>query len=390
MKSKKMNVKDLILIGILSTVAIVCYAVAVIISCSTVIGLFFSTAVAFTVMGTIYMLIALKVRKRGTFFLCAAVMSLVGVFGGRIFTTLGCIVGGFIAEIIAGRYKKFSRIAAAYAGYAVTVAAGIYMPGFLIGTSYLLEQGKDRGMTAETIHLYEGYFNPKNLVLILLLNVVAALIGAAIGRLILNKHFVKAGMIEGSKQYKVFPWWKARLYGGLLFFRRKRQNPEVILKDYVKENMVVADIGSGMGYFAIHMAKKVRTGGKVVAVDLQKEMLDGLEKRAKKDGCAEQILLHNCRQESLDLEQWKNRFSFVLLFAVAHEVPDRNHLFMELNAAMKEDSKLLFAEPAGHVKKECFEESIRFACANGFEIVEYPEIKMSRAVLLQKRGNQID
>ncbi|NLG05893.1 MAG: MptD family putative ECF transporter S component [Clostridia bacterium] len=384
MKSKRMNVKDLIFIGILSTVAIVCYAVAVIISCTTVIGLFFSTAAAFAVMGTIYMLIALKVHKRGTFFLCAALMSLVGVFGGRIFTTVGCIAGGLLAELIAGQYKKFSRIAAAYAGYAVAVAAGIYMPGFLIGTNYLLSRGAERGMTAETIHLYDRYFNMNYLLPILLMNAVTALLGAYIGKLILNKHFVKAGMIEDKQQYKVFPWWKARLFSGILFIRRKRQNPEIILKDLINPDMVVADIGSGMGYFTIPMAQMVGVGGKVVAVDLQKEMLQSLEKRAAKENCEKQIILHNCSQNSLELEQWENQLSFVLLFAVAHEVPDRNHLFQEINSAMKAGGQLLFAEPTGHVKQACFDESIRYACENGFVVVKNQEIKLSRAVLLRK------
>ncbi|HKM21591.1 MAG TPA: MptD family putative ECF transporter S component [Lachnospiraceae bacterium] len=385
MNSKKMNVKDLIVIGILSTIAIVCYAIAVIVSCTTVIGLFFSTAVAFAVMGTVYMLIALKVQKRGTFFLCGAVMSLVGLFGGRIFTTIGCIAGGLIAELIVGQYKKFSRIAAAYAGYAVTVAAGIYMPGFIIGTDYLLARGEDRGMTAESVKMYEQYFNMNNLFYVLLLNAVAALLGAYIGKLILNKHFVKARLIEGSSKYKVFPWWKARLFSGIQFMRRKRQNPEEILKSHVTEDIVVADIGCGMGYFTIPMVKMIGKEGKVIAIDLQEEMLLGLKKRAEKEHCEAQILLHNCEANSLKLEQWKGQLSFVLLFAVAHEVPDRNHLFNEIHTAMKDNGKLLFAEPAGHVDKECFEESIRFARENGFEIVRYLDIKMSRAVLLQKK-----
>ena len=384
MKSKRLNVKDLIVIGILSTVAIACYALAVVISCTTIIGLFFSTAAAFAVMGTIYMLIALKVHKRGTFFICGALMSLIGLFGGRIFTTVGCIVGGLLAELIVGQYKKFSRIAAAYATYAVAVAAGIYMPGFLIGTSYLLSRGEERGMTVETVQLYDHYLIP-----ILLLNAVAALIGAAIGRIILNKHFVKAGMIENNNSsYKVFPWWKARLLSSILFLRRKRQDPEMILGDYISEDMAVADIGSGMGYFTIPMAQMVGERGKVVAVDLQKEMLSSLLKRAKKAGCEARIMPHTCRQESLDLEQWQSQFSFVLLFAVAHEVPDRMNLFQEISAAMKNKGQLLFAEPVGHVKQECFEESIQFACANGFEVIQRPEIKMSRAVLLQKKEPQ--
>ncbi len=383
-EKKGLSVKDLITIGVLNTVALVCYAVAVILSCTTVIGLFFSTAAAFLVMGPVYMLIACKVRKRGTLFLCGALMSLIGIFGGRIFTTVGCLVGGVLAEIIAGEYKRFFRIAAAYAGYAVAVAAGIYMPGFLIGTSYLLARGKDRGMTVDTVKRYESYFGMKNLLPVLVLNLVAALLGAYIGKAILKKHFIKAGIIEEKHEYKVFPWWKARLYGSILSLRARKQNPERILRDYIQEGMTVADIGCGMGYFTIPMAKMAGINGRIIAVDLQKEMLNGLDKRARRHECESQIIKQNCTDTSLGIEEWNNQLSFVLLFAVAHEVPNRRNLFKEIGDAMQTGAKLLFAEPKGHVSQTCFEESISFAVENGFQIITYPDIAMSRAVLLQK------
>ncbi|MDO5574340.1 MAG: MptD family putative ECF transporter S component [bacterium] len=386
MNKNRMSVKDLITIGVLNTVAIVCYAVAILIACSTVIGLFFSTAAAFLVMGTVYMLIACKVRKRGTFFICAALMSLVGLIGGRIFTTVGCITGGIIAEFIVGHYKSFRRMVLAYAGYAMAVAAGVYAPAFIIGSSYLLARGAERGMTPEVVAQYDAYFKPQYFFAILVLNVITAIIGACIGRLILHKHFVKAGMLMEEKDYQVFPWWKARLYSGLLFFRRRYQNPEKLLAEYIEPGIEIADIGSGMGFFTIPMAQMTGPQGRVVAVDLQKEMLQGLYRKAQKEHCEQQIVLHGCSGTSLQLAGWKQHFSFVLLFAVAHETPDRNVLFSEIAASMKEHGLLLFAEPSGHVDAKCFEESVQYALQNGFQVLDYPEIKMSRATLLERVG----
>jgi len=50
---------------------------------------------------------------------------------------------------------------------------------------------------------------------------------------------------------------------------------------YLHEGMISLDIGCGMGFFSIGMAKFVRNSGSVIAVDLQQKMLDNLEKRAK-------------------------------------------------------------------------------------------------------------
>lgn len=196
MEKKSLNARDLITLGIFNAIAIACYAAVVAISCTTVVGLFLSTAIAFLVLGTVYMLIISKVRKRGTFIICGLIMSIVGIIGGRITTTLGSIAGGIIAELLVGDYKKFYRIAMAYGGYAAGYALGIFLPGVIMGANYLLQRGSKKGMTAETIQAYTKFYTPTYLVIIVLINVAAAVIGAYIGRMILKKHFVKAGLIK--------------------------------------------------------------------------------------------------------------------------------------------------------------------------------------------------
>ena len=47
---------------------------------------------------------------------------------------------------------------------------------------------------------------------------------------------------------------------------------------------VVCDVGAGNGYHTLRMARRVRPGGRVVASDLQPEMLSLLEARAEKAG----------------------------------------------------------------------------------------------------------
>src|SRR5262249_9772541 len=64
--------------------------------------------------------------------------------------------------------------------------------------------------------------------------------------------------------------------------REKEERTDKLLKMLpLKPGMVVADIGAGSGYFSFPMAKKVGPRGKVLAVDIQKEMLAVIRKRMK-------------------------------------------------------------------------------------------------------------
>ncbi|MGN1170700.1 MAG: MptD family putative ECF transporter S component [Lachnospiraceae bacterium] len=195
-RKKRLNARDLIMLGIFNAIAIVCYAVVVALVCTTVMGLFFSTAAAFLVLGTVYMVTVAKVRKRGTYFVCGLIMSVVGLIGGRIFTTVGCIAGGVIAELLVGDYSKVRRVILAYCSYAVAVALGIYLPGFIMGAEYIAKMGAKRGMTLETAQSYMGLYTPTMLAIVIGSNIVAALVGALIGRKVLKKHFIKAGLVK--------------------------------------------------------------------------------------------------------------------------------------------------------------------------------------------------
>ena len=58
-------------------------------------------------------------------------------------------------------------------------------------------------------------------------------------------------------------------------FRRRLQHPRKIVGEYLRPGDTVIDLGCGPGFFTIDMAKVVGPTGKVIAVDLQRSMLDG-------------------------------------------------------------------------------------------------------------------
>jgi predicted methyltransferase len=66
------------------------------------------------------------------------------------------------------------------------------------------------------------------------------------------------------------------------------QRPEEVMDALgIQAGTVVADIGSGDGYFSLHLARRVGPNGRVYAVDIDKGALDKLRKQADKEKLAQ-------------------------------------------------------------------------------------------------------
>lgn len=175
----------------------------------------------------------------------------------------------------------------------------------------------------------------------------------------------------------VCPWWLCYSFDNPL--RRLFQDPERLLAPYVKPGMTVVDIGCGMGYFTIGLARLTGPEGKVIAVDLQQQMLDALGRRSRRAGLADRIVLHRCSKTSLGVEE---SVDFALAFWMAHEVPDQPRFFGEILALLKPRARLLIAEPKYHVGRKQLEQTMAVSRNAGFRILEAVPVALSRAFLL--------
>lgn len=162
------------------------------------------------------------------------------------------------------------------------------------------------------------------------------------------------------------------------------QNPEKILKPYIKEGMTILDVGSAMGFFSLPMAEMTGGKGKVICVDLQQKMLDVLVRKAGKKGLAGIIEPHLCSTSSLLLDSFKDKIDFALASAVMHEIPDRKKALSEIYNALKPGAFMFVAEPAGHVSEEAFRRTISLAKEAGFTAGEYVRSGKSFVVVLKK------
>jgi ubiquinone/menaquinone biosynthesis C-methylase UbiE len=180
----------------------------------------------------------------------------------------------------------------------------------------------------------------------------------------------------------ICPWYIGYLLASPL--RRLFQSPEKILSPYIKHGMKVLEVGPGMGFFSLPMARLVGEAGRIYCVDLQEKMLKSLRRRASKTHLLDRIDTRLCSESSLQINDLAGRIDFALAFAVVHEVPDQKQLFTEIIQSLKKDGLLLISEPQGHVTKEEFENTLSIVENKGMRLLDSPNIKKSHSAVLKK------
>jgi len=185
-------------------------------------------------------------------------------------------------------------------------------------------------------------------------------------------------MTAHSQNHHVCPWWLAYSFDNP--FRKLFHNPRKIFGDYIRAGMTAMDVGCGMGYFSIGMARLAGSSGKVIAVDLQQKMLDVMQKRARRAGVADRIIPHRCEADTLGTGE---PVDFILAFWMVHEVSDKNHFFQQLRSILAPNGKILIAEPKMHVTADELDKTIKIAQDNGLGCCDRPRIWLSRTALLK-------
>ena len=109
----------------------------------------------------------------------------------------------------------------------------------------------------------------------------------------------------------------------------------------LKPGMVVADIGAGSGVITLRMAEKVGADGKVIAVDVQQEMLDLLQNKLKLNKIENvELLLGTEKSPRLDPES----VDLAIMVDVYHELAYPYEMLLELSKGMKVGGRVVFVE----------------------------------------------
>jgi ubiquinone/menaquinone biosynthesis C-methylase UbiE len=179
----------------------------------------------------------------------------------------------------------------------------------------------------------------------------------------------------------VCPWWLAYAFDNPL--RRLLHPPEKLFAGLVAPGETAIDVGCGMGHFTLGLARMVGPEGKVIAVDLQPQMLERVRRRARRAQLEDRIRLHRAGAASLELDA---RADFVVASWMVHEVPDRAAFLREVSGLMKPGARFFVAEPRGHVSAAELEQTVALAAAAGLRVEARPRVALSRAVVFAKSG----
>jgi ubiquinone/menaquinone biosynthesis C-methylase UbiE len=127
--------------------------------------------------------------------------------------------------------------------------------------------------------------------------------------------------------------------------RPEREREEAVSKLMpsleVKEGQTVADLGAGSGHHTVRLSKLVGAKGKVIAVDIQKEMIQIMSQRMKKEKI-ENVELVLCTEKDPKLPA--KSVDMILMVDVYHELTYPYEVTLELIKALKPGGRLVFVE----------------------------------------------
>jgi len=110
---------------------------------------------------------------------------------------------------------------------------------------------------------------------------------------------------------------------------------EVIQALALKPDAVIADIGSGTGYFSVRFAN-MTPKGRVYGVDTEPDMVKYLSERAKREGLKNITAV----QAKPDDPRLPEKMDLIILVDVYHHVGDRERYFRQLRNSLKPGGRL--------------------------------------------------
>ena len=199
--AQKLRGKDFVTIGVFTVIFMVVYLV---------VSMPFMPfiAVMFPLIGSIcalftapiYMLLTYKVAKRGTVLLFATASGLIYIAMGYFYILPIAIIAGILCELVLRKreyYRSFWHNAASYSIFSVMMfVATTYIPIYVLGSEYYL-QVQSNNIESALIQI-EFAQSPVWVIAAVVVTVAAAIIGSLIGRKLLRKHFIKAGLISAE------------------------------------------------------------------------------------------------------------------------------------------------------------------------------------------------
>jgi precorrin-6B methylase 2 len=124
--------------------------------------------------------------------------------------------------------------------------------------------------------------------------------------------------------------------------RDEEERPEVVINALsLRGGETVADLGAGSGYFSFRIAPKIGSRGKVLAVEIQAEMIEALRRRAKEQKVSNVEIIKGTES---DPHLSASSVDVVLMVDVYHELAYPFEVMTAVRRALKPGGRVVFVE----------------------------------------------
>jgi ubiquinone/menaquinone biosynthesis C-methylase UbiE len=112
------------------------------------------------------------------------------------------------------------------------------------------------------------------------------------------------------------------------------QRPDQIMDALqIGEGSVVADLGAGGGWFTVRLAQRVRPNGRVIAEDIQPQMVEAIKRRVQREGYGKDVDVVQGTADDPRLP--RGALDAVLIVDAYHEIEHPVTLLRNVRAALK-------------------------------------------------------
>lgn len=173
--------------------------------------------------------------------------------------------------------------------------------------------------------------------------------------------------------------------------REREERTSLLLKNLgIKPGDTVCDLGAGNGYYTLKMARLVGEKGKVIANDIQPEMLEMLKKRAAH---AELENIVTIKGSIIDAKVPAGSCDLILLVDVYHEFSHPEQMLASIRKALKPRGRVALVEyraedpevPIKKLHKMSKEQIMKEWPPNGFKLESsYDELPWQHVMFFQR------
>lgn len=119
-------------------------------------------------------------------------------------------------------------------------------------------------------------------------------------------------------------------------------DPENNIKQFsLAPGMMVADFGSGSGFYSLAAAKAIMPGGKVFAVDIQKDLLEKLKNGARQNHLSNVDIIWGDLEHLGGTKLRENSMDAVIVGNLFFQIENKDGLCLEIKRVLRPNARVL-------------------------------------------------